>query len=96
MTHHLERGSCPNAPYLNRDEMYQLVRSKDPSGVISKHTIIWHESSEATYTTSGMAWNGSGYECYFCHREFRQLSALNQHLGSGVRTQNLPISIHLV
>lgn len=89
MTHHLERGSCPRAPDLNRDEIYRLVRSRDPNGVISKRYITWHESSSTTYLATERAWNGDGYECYFCHREFRSLAGLNQHLNSPARRWRL-------
>ncbi|KAJ4292902.1 hypothetical protein N0V88_005562 [Collariella sp. IMI 366227] len=79
MTHHLERGACPRAPNLNRDEIYRFVRSKDPNGLISKHAITWEST---TYSATGHAWNGSCYECYFCRRGFGSLTALNQHLNS--------------
>ncbi|KAK4130590.1 hypothetical protein BT67DRAFT_410561 [Trichocladium antarcticum] len=89
MTHHLERGACPNAPNLNRDQIYQFVRSKDPNGLISKNTIAWHDERNTTYVASGKSWNGSSYECYFCHREFGKLPSLNQHLASDVHREAL-------
>ncbi|EFX01886.1 zinc finger protein [Grosmannia clavigera kw1407] len=35
------------------------------------------------------AWNGRGYECFLCNREFRSLQSLNQHLGSGAHQRAL-------
>ncbi|KAK3997910.1 hypothetical protein QBC44DRAFT_255087 [Cladorrhinum sp. PSN332] len=89
MTHHLENGNCPAAPYLGRDQIYQFVRSKDPSGLISKKLLGWTASGGATYDASHRTWNGTGYECYFCSREFRALSSLNQHLNSPAHQQAL-------
>jgi len=83
MTHHLEAGSCPRAPQLDRDQIYRLVRSKDPRGTISKNLLGWNGSYK--YEATGRAWNGDGYECYLCHREFAKLQGLNQHLGSPIR-----------
>ncbi|KAI1381888.1 hypothetical protein F4677DRAFT_439695 [Hypoxylon crocopeplum] len=87
LTHHLEGGHCSQASFLNRDEMYKLVRSKDPTGVISKKLIGWHGS--ATYEANSNAWNGYAWECYFCHREFSSINGLNQHLNSPIHQQPL-------
>ncbi|KAK1830091.1 hypothetical protein QBC39DRAFT_117082 [Podospora conica] len=85
MVHHLERGGCSGAPRLNRDEIYRFVRSRDPSGIISKKLIGWTGEEDVTYEANNRAWNGSGYECYLCHKEFSLLQGLNQHLNSAVR-----------
>ncbi|KAI1407043.1 hypothetical protein F5Y13DRAFT_195794 [Hypoxylon sp. FL1857] len=87
LAHHLEGGSCKQASFLNRDEVYKVVRSKDPTGVISKKLIGWHGSS--SYEATDSTWNGSSYECYFCHRAFRNLNSLNQHLNSPIHQQAL-------
>ncbi|KAI2616809.1 hypothetical protein GGR54DRAFT_222853 [Hypoxylon sp. NC1633] len=87
LAHHLERGSCPSAPFLNRDEVYKLVRAKDPSGFISKKLIGWKGSPE--YQATSRAWNGWAYECYLCHRDFSTLHSLNQHLSSPTHQQSL-------
>lgn len=88
MTHHLENGTCPEAPQLNRDSIYQFVRSKDPNSLISKKLIGWHGSDQ--YEATSLAWNGSGYQCYLCTRTFGQLRALNQHLASPIRESCSP------
>ncbi|KAK4124525.1 hypothetical protein N657DRAFT_644765 [Parathielavia appendiculata] len=86
MTHHLERGSCPCAANLDRRELFRLVRSRDPRGLISNHSI---EPITVTYTADRRSWNGRGYECSFCYRTFASLSGLNQHLNSPVHQEVL-------
>jgi uncharacterized C2H2 Zn-finger protein len=34
------------------------------------------------YSANSSAYNGYGYECYFCHSTFKTLGRLNQHLSS--------------
>ncbi|KAK3347534.1 hypothetical protein B0H65DRAFT_547357 [Neurospora tetraspora] len=89
MTHHLESGSCRNAPSLNRDSIYKFVRSKDPSGLISKKLIGWEGTSQTTLTCTDRAWNGRQWECYLCHKGFGTSHGLNQHLNSPAHQQNL-------
>lgn len=84
MVHHLERGSCPGAPQLNRDQMYKFVRSRDTSGIISKKLIGWVGEANVTCEASSRSWNGYGYECYLCAKQCSSLSGLNQHLNSAV------------
>lgn len=84
VAHHLESSACPHAPYIDRDNVYQFIRSKDPHGAISKKLLSWHGSDR--YEATGRSWNGYAYECYFCHRQFGQLRSLNQHLNSPART----------
>lgn len=90
LSHHLESGSCPQAPFLNREMVYKLVRSKDPGGVVAKNLIGWDGSgagsSSSKYQATSQAWNGHAWECYFCHRDFATSAGLNQHLNSPVRT----------
>ncbi|KAH9437493.1 hypothetical protein MCOR02_001150 [Pyricularia oryzae] len=80
IVYHLESGSCPNAQNLSRDEVFRLVRSRDPQGVISKKLIGW--TGDVEYEATHHAWNGYGYECYLCHRVFHQIHSLSQHLNS--------------
>ncbi|KAF3064255.1 putative zinc finger protein [Daldinia childiae] len=87
LTHHLEGGHCPQASFLNRDEIFRVVRAKDPTGILSKKLIGWHGSS--TYEASDQTWNGHAFECYFCHRDFVNLHALNQHLNSPAHQQSM-------
>ncbi|KFH41731.1 Zinc finger protein OZF-like protein [Hapsidospora chrysogenum ATCC 11550] len=88
LVHHLERGSCPNAP-LDRDKLYDAVRRRDPHGFISNRLLAW--SGTSSYEATEMAWNYrvDAYECYLCHRLFGRLASLNQHLSSPTHQQNL-------
>ncbi|KAH7012643.1 uncharacterized protein B0I36DRAFT_256317, partial [Microdochium trichocladiopsis] len=86
LIHHIETGSCPQAPNLNRDQIYRIIRSKDSHGVMTKNLLDWHGSD--SYEATGRAWNGYAYECYLCHRSFTTLKGLNQHLGSPVHQQS--------
>ncbi|KAK4153987.1 hypothetical protein C8A00DRAFT_43171 [Chaetomidium leptoderma] len=86
MVHHLERGCCPRAPELDRHEIYRLVHSRDPNATISKHSL---QLDTTTYSATERAWNGRYYECYLCHRQFNQLSGLNQHLSSPIHQEAL-------
>ncbi|KAK3376579.1 hypothetical protein B0T24DRAFT_222474 [Lasiosphaeria ovina] len=87
VAHHLEAGACQNASSLGRDEIYRIVRAKDRYGLITKHLIGWKGSFE--YEASTRSWNGGGFECYLCHREFTTLRGLNQHLNSPAHQQAL-------
>ncbi|PFH57421.1 hypothetical protein XA68_15099 [Ophiocordyceps unilateralis] len=87
VTHHLETGSCPDMQGFDRDQMYRFVRSKDPDGIISKKLLGWTGSVQ--YEATERCFNGDAYECYFCHREFRRLSHLSQHLNSPTHQSKL-------
>ncbi|KAK6852529.1 hypothetical protein PG995_011080 [Apiospora arundinis] len=86
---HLEKGGCPKLPNLTREQIYQVVRSKDPKGIITKNLIGWHSSVSITYYANESAWNGWAYECYLCHKTFGQIESLNRHLGSSAHQQAL-------
>lgn len=88
VTHHLESGSCSGARGLSRTQIYKFVRSKDPNGLVTKSLIGW-SGSDDKYEADERSWNGHAYECYFCHRQFRHLSSLNQHLQSPTRKLNI-------
>jgi len=46
-------------------------------------------NSDTPTMAIGRAWNGSGFECYLCHREFSSLNGLNCHIRSPVHEQAL-------
>ncbi|KAL2823197.1 hypothetical protein BDW59DRAFT_149071 [Aspergillus cavernicola] len=89
LSHHLESGSCRSAPRLNRETIYRVIRERDPHGVITHKQIGWVEEQNAHYSASNSAWNGNGFECYLCHREFTKVSGLNQHLNSPAHKQRV-------
>ncbi|KAL0952040.1 hypothetical protein HGRIS_008682 [Hohenbuehelia grisea] len=78
---HLEAGYCPGG--FDRPTVNRLVKQYDRNHVITDPArLIGYDSTETTYTANGRAWNGSMYECYLCHGEYRTLASLNQHLAS--------------
>ncbi|KAK4034872.1 hypothetical protein C8A01DRAFT_48822 [Parachaetomium inaequale] len=88
---HIERGWCPGAPNMDRDEMYRMVRSKDPKDRISRRSIFGDLAGAAPvkFAASETAWTGKGYECYFCHEKFGSLNGLNCHLNSDTHQEVL-------
>jgi Zinc finger, C2H2 type len=89
LTHHLERGACSSAPYLNREKILQLVRRQDPHGLITNKQIEWHKEESFEYQVTREAYNGDAWECYICHREFRLASDLTRHLNSSAHKQQV-------
>ncbi|EED21400.1 zinc finger protein, putative [Talaromyces stipitatus ATCC 10500] len=89
LTHHLERGACQNAPFLNREKILQIVRRQDPNGIITKKQIEWYKEQTTVYEVTSQAYNGSAWECYLCHREFNARQHLTQHLNSPVHKQQV-------
>ena len=79
VAHHLETGACPKARGLNRETLHQEIRRRDPHGLMTKNLLEWNK--ETTWSST-QAWNGSGYECYLCHRAFAAQRMLDQHLAS--------------
>ncbi|KAH8823724.1 hypothetical protein DL96DRAFT_1741729 [Flagelloscypha sp. PMI_526] len=81
---HIESGGC--SPKITRHHITRAVQSLNIIPTISvNHRVEGGSSSSRaiiTYQATGLAWNGSGYECYLCHRTFHQLSSLNAHLSS--------------
>lgn len=86
LAHHYETNACEKAPHLNRQTVYEVVRSKDPNDAITKHLIGWVDE---VYIATESAFNGQTWECYFCTREFHSRRGLDQHLKSPVHRQSL-------
>lgn len=89
LIHHLETGSCPQAPNLNRETILRMVRERDPHGVITNKQIEWHKEENVTYSASNRAFNGRHWECYLCHRTFNTIHGLNAHLNSPTHKQKV-------
>lgn len=86
--HHLERGSCPRAPQLNREMIFRIMKERDPNGYVTNLLLKYEQT---TYTNTNKCWNGRAFECYFCNREFRTKYSLDQHLNSPVRRSHLKL-----
>ena len=89
LAHHFESAACSKAPFLNRETIYQIVRSKDPKGFMSKKMIGWTKTVGTEYEATERSWDGQAFECYLCQREFKQLTSLNQHLKSSTRKYSI-------
>ena len=88
LSHHLETGSCPNAPHLNRESIHRIIRKRDPSGLITKKQITYGDSN-VTYSATDRAFNGNDWECYICHQIFGKITSLEQHLNSPKHKQKV-------
>ncbi|KAL4892364.1 hypothetical protein BDV59DRAFT_202865 [Aspergillus ambiguus] len=89
LTHHLERGACPNAPNVNREAIHRFVSSRDPGGTITNKQIAWRDEDSAVYNATDCCFNGDSWECYICHREFCTKNSLNSHLNSPTHKQSV-------
>jgi hypothetical protein len=80
---HLESGHCRSG--ATRQIVDRYVRQYDTSNVITDPSRLLTGGSAGDtvrYSATAAAWNGAAYECYLCHRGYRSLLALNQHLAS--------------
>ncbi|KAI0325435.1 hypothetical protein GY45DRAFT_1364490 [Cubamyces sp. BRFM 1775] len=93
---HLESGACVSR--VDRDTVNRIVERFDRQNIITnpsrmiaggpgsassrKPTVVDQWATERS-------WNGAGYECYLCHRTYRTLPALNQHLRSPAHEDKL-------
>lgn len=89
ISHHLERGACPKAHGVNRETILEFCRRADTGGVFTNKQIKGREEHRSEYIANENSWNGVGYECYLCHRNFRLLAGLNQHLNSAAHKSNV-------
>lgn len=81
----MESARCPCAPNMDRDTMFEFIRSRDPANHLTNNVLEWNGSKKQTLATD-WAWNGQAFECvYFCHKTFNTLDGLNQHLMSPIR-----------
>lgn len=86
LTIHLESGSCESG--LDRRQIKILVRLLDHGHVITR-SIPNYPPLEMRITATAQAWNGRGYQCYLCSKEFTTLDGLNSHLKSPVHEEKL-------
>ncbi|TFY58714.1 hypothetical protein EVJ58_g6247 [Rhodofomes roseus] len=89
---HLESGTCPSR--VTRDQVNRAVAQFDRENVITNpaRMIAYGEGGSGRSTTTwatDLAWNGSAFECFLCHHEYRSLQALNQHLASPAHEERM-------
>ncbi|KAF7296241.1 C2H2-type domain-containing protein [Mycena chlorophos] len=83
MTAHLEAGACVSG--MTRQGVNRFVRENDRRNLITDPSRLITAGDGRTntlFSANEHSWNGYGYECYLCHREFTTLAGLNQHLAS--------------
>jgi C2H2-type zinc finger protein len=85
---HLEGGQCQQAP-MNRDEMYLLLRSRDPMRYFTKHIADFKPTERYEATASAFNHKTLAWHCYFCQRGFNCQNGLDNHLNSPVHQQAL-------
>ena len=81
---HLEAGTCPGG-FTRRNFNAMVIRADTNNIITNRNRLIGYgpEGSRVVKMwANASAWNGYGYECALCHKEFRILSALNAHLSS--------------
>ncbi|KAF9807915.1 hypothetical protein IEO21_08032 [Rhodonia placenta] len=84
---HLESGMCPSK--LTRERINQLAVHYDRTNVITNASRLvagpdgyaMPQPPVISIATS-LSFNGQNYECFLCHREYKTLDRLNQHLSS--------------
>ncbi|KAJ6172651.1 hypothetical protein N7470_001718 [Penicillium chermesinum] len=86
--HHLETGSCPAAPSVNREAIRKMCLRADKKGLFTNRQLEWH-GDDTEYIATAESWNGDRYECYLCHRGYGSLRSLNQHLRSPAHQQKV-------
>ncbi|CAN9431163.1 unnamed protein product [Alternaria alternata] len=74
--------------FRNENELRMAISQRDRGGLITNKLLTYSDSDTQNIAT-GATWNGFNYECYLCHREFRDLQRLNQHLSSPVHSEKL-------
>ncbi|KAJ7052086.1 hypothetical protein C8F01DRAFT_1166659 [Mycena amicta] len=84
LTGHLEAGTCVSG--MTRKAVNRIVARNDTNNLITDPARLITAAANNTpgtrYFANAASWNGSRYECYLCHDEFRTLPGLNQHLAS--------------
>ncbi|KAJ6090377.1 zinc finger protein [Penicillium sp. IBT 16267x] len=88
-SHHVETGSCPEAPKMNRETVLRIIQAADRKGLIANKKIGWYKEEDVQYIVTNRAFNGNFWECYICHDEFNTSGALTQHLNSPVHKQKV-------
>ncbi|KAG9379910.1 Dimer-Tnp-hAT domain containing protein [Pyrenophora tritici-repentis] len=78
------------ARQLNRDTILAEVRRRDPNQLITKKLLTYPESgSSITATSASYNCDTLLYECYLCHKGFRELKSLNAHVNSPVHKEKV-------
>ena len=77
---HCESGTCPSG--VTRQAVDRVVARIDRGGIITNPARMIENTVVTQTWATERSWNGYAYECFLCHKDFRTLNALNQHLQS--------------
>ncbi|KAI2626858.1 hypothetical protein GGS21DRAFT_545932 [Xylaria nigripes] len=89
LIYHIERGSCPMSPHLNRDTLYKVLRDRDPEHSVTINLTEWTGSTQYEASSSSYNADREGWECSICLKLFKKPQSLRQHLGSPIHQVNL-------
>lgn len=67
---------------MNRSTVLRILQECDPKGIITNKQIKWKPEEQSEYRATERAFNGYNWECYLCHKTYRTVASLNQHLNS--------------
>lgn len=91
---HLESGACRSK--FNREQINQIAVDLDKTNVITNPArLVQGPEGPAppkraiTSLATSLSFNGKGFECSLCHREFVTLAALNSHIASPVHDEKI-------
>ncbi|TFK29516.1 hypothetical protein FA15DRAFT_582328, partial [Coprinopsis marcescibilis] len=85
VAHHLE-SNVHN--HIHRNAVTAAAQTIDIIPAISLKNRIAGDgigtapATVTSYVATAAAWNGKHFECFLCHRGFKELQSLNQHLNS--------------
>ena len=90
---HLESGACRSR--VTRQKINRAAARHDTQHIITipSRMLAYAQHGTAPSVVSTLAtersWNGQAYECFLCHREFKTLVGLNDHLRSPVHEERM-------
>ena len=92
LVHHIERGCCSEYR-MSRMCLYDAVRDYDYEELVSHYPLSGRgcDDYDPVFQPSSTSWNPikQAFQCFICHRSFRNLSSLGRHLNSPTHLQSL-------
>ncbi|EPS99952.1 hypothetical protein FOMPIDRAFT_1123410 [Fomitopsis schrenkii] len=90
---HLESGACRSRVTRRAINCAAVKHDTEHVITIPARMLMYVEDNANTSVVATLAtersWNGSAYECFLCHREFKKLVGLNDHLRSPVHEERM-------
>ncbi|KAK5173261.1 uncharacterized protein LTR77_001942 [Saxophila tyrrhenica] len=90
LAHHLETGSCRNAPSLNREKLFRVVCQADPTGFFTNMNVQFGKSN-ARWEVNDAVYDyyRRARPCHLCSQGFATANGLSQHLNSPKHQQKV-------